>query len=150
MEDKETLEQKKRRIYGRQYLKYYLEELSNILTRNIDSKDLLSIIATDKIAQHKRGELINKHIISFSNKEKLRKILTEYVNSKNFYLFISHSLDCGTLEINLFTDFNFDFNFKDLSSQIITLLSIDFKEEIILDYYEEDNIEYLEVEIYKS
>jgi len=149
MDEKETLEQKKRKIYGKQYLNQYLKELKNILTKDINEKDLLSIVITDKIAQNERGKLLIKDVILFDDKEALENILERCLKSKQFYLFISHSLYCGTCKINLFTDFNFKFSFEDLSSKIINLCSIDFREEIILDFYEEDNIKYLQVEIYE-
>jgi hypothetical protein len=48
----ETYEQKKRRLFGKQYLPQYLEEFNKILKIHVDATNLLSIVETDEIRQH--------------------------------------------------------------------------------------------------
>jgi hypothetical protein len=152
MEYKETLEQKKRRIYGRQYLNKYLDILYKLV---IDKKkiNLLNIIDTDNISNKTSNlVLIFSDKIYFSDKGKLKKIILDNIKNFNeeYYLFTSLSKECGVAELDSLNDFNFNFDFKDEPSGILTLVNYSITNKILLDYYEEDNIEYLEVEIYKS
>jgi hypothetical protein len=47
----------------------------------------------------------------------------------------------------LLQDFNFDFSFKDEHVGLITFIREDLLEKIILDFYEENKIECLDIEI---
>lgn len=152
MEDKETLEQKKRRIYGRQYLNKYLAILYKLV---IDKKkiNLLNIVDTDNISNKTSNLVLTfSDRIYFSDKEKLKKIILDNIKNFNeeYYLFTSLSKECGVAELESLNDFNFNFDFKDEPSGILSLVNFSITNKILLDYYEEDNIEYLEVEIYKS
>jgi hypothetical protein len=146
----ETYEQKKRRLFGKQYLPQYLEEFNKILKIHVDATNLLSIVETDEIRQHILAkELKYKTKILFNEKEELKEIIfnsSERTNDK-YYIFTSYSNDCGTLKINLLQDFNFDFSFKDEHVGLITFIREDLLEKIILDFYEENKIECLDIEI---
>ncbi|WP_052354001.1 hypothetical protein [Flectobacillus major] len=146
----ETNEQKKRRLYGKQDLPLYLGELHKILKKEITASMLLSIIETDKIReQNQAKQLRYSSKILFTDKDKLENILLEDLDEVNnkYYVFTSYSKDCGTILINLLREFNFDFSFKDVPSGIITLTREDLLKEIVLDFYEENKIQYLDIEI---
>lgn len=146
----ETYEQKKRRLFGKQYLPKYLQELNKILKIHVDGTNLLSIVETDEIRQHILvKELKYKTTVFFNEKEKLKEIILnncERTNDK-YYIFTSYSNDCGTLKINLFQEFNFYFSFNDEHVGLITFIREDLLEKIILDFYEENKIYYLDIEI---
>lgn len=147
----ETNEQKKRRLYGKQDLPLYLDELRKILKKEITISMLLSIVETDKIReQNQAKQLKYSSKILFTDKENLEKTLLEDVDEVNnrYYVFTSYSKDCGTILINSLQEFNFDFSFKDVTSGIITLTREDLLKEIVLDFYEENKIQYLDVEIF--
>ena len=59
-------------------------------------------------------------------------------------------MNCGILMIDSLQEFNFDFSFEDMRSGIITLTRADLFEEILLDFNEENGVEYLEIEIYEK
>jgi hypothetical protein len=146
----ETYEQKKRRLFGKQYLPQYLEELNKILKINVDATNLLSIVETDGIRQHILAkELKYATKILFAQKEKLKEMIFNNIERKNdnYYIFTSYSNDCGTLKINLLQDFNFNFSFEDEHVGLITFTREDLFEKIILDFYEENKIQYLDIEI---
>jgi len=63
-------------------------------------------------------------------------------------LFTSLSKDCGTVDINMLNEFNFNFNYFDDTSGILILISTSGDKKIILDFYEEDKKKYLEIEFY--
>ena len=143
----ETIEQKKRRLFGKQDLPVYLGELCKILKKDIDKSMILSIVETDNIREKNQAKkLSNSSKILFKNKEKLKSII--YEKEYPYYVFTSYSRDCGTLLINSLDEFNFEFSFSDITSGIITLTRKDLQKEIILDFYEEDKLQYIDIEIY--
>lgn len=148
----ETYEQKKRRLFGKQYLQSYLGELRNILQISVDAVNLLPIIETDKLSEIDYSNYLKISFnILFNEKDKLKEIIfnnCERIN-KSYFIFTEYSLDCGTLKINKLQDFNFDFSFRSEHSGLISLISEDLSEKIILDFSEENGVEYLEIEIYK-
>jgi len=149
----ETFEQKKRRLFGKQLLPKYLEELSKILNIQVDASNLLSIVEMDEVRHNILAKKLKyKFKILFNDKEKLKQIIYNNIKSINekYYVFTSYSTDCGILLIDSLQDFNFDFSFKDMHSGIVTLTRADLLEEVILDFYEESGGEYLDIEIYEK
>lgn len=149
----ETNEQKKRRLFGKQYLTAYLRELKKILKVDIDANKLLTIVETDEIGKidFSSGFKDSSKIL-FNEKDKLKEIIfrdNDRIN-KMYYLFVSYSDDCGTLKINLLQDFNFDFSFEDEHVGLISFIREDLLEKIILDFTEESDVRYLEIETYKT
>ena len=144
----ESLEQKKRRLFGKQYLSEY-QEVINKITKN-DFK-ILSIVETDKlIEKESKLKLRFSKKILFNDKEELKSIIFNNFNTNDsVYIFTSLSRDCGAVLIDSIIYFNFNFNFMDDHSGIITLISSDVKNKILLDFYEEDGLQYLEIESYQ-
>jgi len=146
----ETLEQRKRRLFGKQYLNDYLSVLNKLSLIKIENKDLLSIVETDMIIDKASSLLLSNSLkIDFLNKyEFKKKILNIFNYQDRVYLFTSLSKDCGTVEINMLNEFNFNFNYNDDTSGIIILISTSGEKKIILDFYEEAKKKYIEIEFY--
>ena len=146
----ETLEQRKRRLFGKQYLNDYLSVLNKLSLIKIENKDLLSIVETDMIIDKASSLLLSNSLkIDFLNKyEFKKKILNIFNYQDRVYLFTSLSEDCGTVDINLLNEFNFNFNYNDDISGIIILISTLREKKILLDFYEEDEKKYIEIEFY--
>ncbi|MDD3080287.1 MAG: hypothetical protein PHH37_14470 [Paludibacter sp.] len=147
----ETLEQKKRRLFGKQYLTKYIDVVKKITTQQENNEiRLLSITETDKlIVKENTLKLIFSTKILFNNKLDLKKIILEKVNTNDkIYLFTSLSQHCGAVVLESITEFNFNFNFGDDPSGIISLLSFKVDKKILLDFYEEEGIKYIEIEYY--
>ena len=144
----ESLEQKKRRLFGKQYLSEY-QEVINKITKN-DFK-ILSIVETDKlIEKESKLKLRFSKKILFNDKEELKSIIFNNFNiNDSVYILTSLSRDCGAVLIDSIIYFNFNFNFMDDHSGIISLISSDVKNKILLDFYEEDGLQYLEIESYQ-
>lgn len=144
----ESLEQKKRRLFGKEYLAVY-EEIIKKITNNYF--EILSIVETDKlIEKESKLKLIFSKKILFNDKEELKRIiLNNFSANDNVYIFTSLSRDCGAVLINSINSFNFNFNFIDDHSGIISLIRSDVKNKILLDFYEEDGLEYIEIESYQ-
>ena len=151
----ETLEQKKRRLYGKQDMPKYLEELRTILLIQVDQSNLLSIPKTDLIRKNNLAKQLRCTCkILFTDKVKLRRILLsgnyDSTNIENYFLFTSYSKDCGAVQIGSLNNFNFDFQFLSVTAGIITLTREDLCKEVVLDFYEEAEKEYLEVKEYEK
>ena len=144
----ESLEQKKRRLFGKQYLSEY-QEVINKITKN-DFK-ILSIVETDKLIEKvSKLKLRFSKKILFNDKEELKSIIFNNFNTNDsVYIFTSLSRDCGAVLIDSIIYFNFNFNFMDDHLGIISLISSDIKNKILLDFYEEDGLQYLEIESYQ-
>lgn len=147
----ESLEQKKRRLFGTQYLNEYKKVIKKLTKSNIQDNKILSILETDKINENglKLKIKFSKKVL-FKDKEELKNIAFEiFKTDENVYLFTSLSMDCGVIMIKSITSFNFDFDFMDDSSGIISLIDLNVKNKILLDFYEEDKLQYLEIELYQ-
>ncbi|MFD2162263.1 hypothetical protein ACFSJU_07650 [Paradesertivirga mongoliensis] len=149
----ETTDQKKRRLFGKQYLPSYLKELNKITKRQVAASDLLTIVDTDELYDVKfQNTPICTIRLKFEDKAELEKLLEDLRSQKDteYFLFTSYSGDCGTLKIKSLKEFNIDFSFSDEHAGLISLISEDLSQKILLDFYEEEGIEYLEVEVYRK
>lgn len=146
----ESLEQKKRRLFGKQYLKSYEDELKKVVTIPINSDGFLSIAETDNIRLQENDEKISFRF-EFSDKNSLSSIINKIYNydREECYLYIgSYSEDCGLYRLNSIKDFNVGFSLTEISSGIIIIYSIHKGCKILFDFYEEQGVERMEVEVY--
>ncbi len=143
----ESLEQKKRRLYGKKVLPVYLRELNHLVNTEVTEKDLLSIVDTDHIV-YKGNDDCTTFLFSFYDKNKLRTIFENLcaLEEKQCFLRTIYSVDCGVLALNNILEFNIDFEFQDEHSGLITILSGDLKNKLILDFYEKNDHNILEIE----
>ena len=147
----ETLEQKKRRLYGRQYMDKYLAILNKLEIGKESKPEILSIVETDEIINRSRSlKLTFSGKISFSNKAELKNIVFDKAKNgdKEYYLFTSLSKECGVSKIRSLDNFNFDFEFNDDPSGIISLVDSSIEEKVLLDFYEDNEDKYIDIEYY--
>lgn len=146
----ESLEQKKRRLYGGKYLKEYTDIIKRITTLNENEIRILSIIETDSIIEKgKMLQLQSSIRVFFNAKEELKKYILEKLDTDDrIYLCTFFSVDCGVLLIDSLEFFNFHFNFEDDPSGIITLMNSNLEHKVLLDFYEENGLKYIEIEYY--
>jgi len=149
----ETIEQKKRRLIGKQYLPVYLTELNKLIKNVVVADDLLSIQDSDNIYSTVfSDEPIDRFTTSFEKKDRL-KILFESIESAEslkYILFTAYSHECGAIRIGSLVNFNVDFDFDDEHSGLIILISNNLLQKILLDFYEEGGERYIDVEIYRK
>ncbi|TJZ49884.1 hypothetical protein FAZ15_21915 [Sphingobacterium olei] len=148
----ETSEQKRRRLYGKQYLAKYLAIIKKITTyRNQEDIRLLTIVDTDIILR--QTESLEKGYISkipFNNKEELKTIIRRKCTDETpIYLYTDLSKDCGIVFLNSINEFNLEFNFEDEPTGLIILIGLKSEYKILLDFYEEDEERFMEIEYYR-
>lgn len=145
----ESLEQKKRRLFGKQFLQKYMNIIQR-LTKTEDEIKPLSIVTTDYIIE--RQSLLkkkNEKRFEFNDKKEFKKYVINNFNYKGVvYLMTSLSKDCGGIELTSINEFNFEFNYNDEPDGIVSIISSDFKEKILLDFYLIKDKTYIEIEYY--
>ena len=143
----ETLNQKKRRLYGKQYLNIYISEINNLVDYSVTKSNLISIEITDTLLIKDEDLSIKKRIDFNEKSEFLNVIISKISNDENVFLLTSYYKDCGAVLINSIKSLNTNFNFNDEQSGLIEIIDKQLKNKIILDFYEENGKTQLEIEI---
>lgn len=148
MSKQETYDQKKRRLFGKQFLSTYLSELNALVNFQVSEQNLLSIINSDEIKF--TGVLNSEITVNFIEKEKFLEKIIQSVSikypGKEFYLWTKYSAECGLLPLKTLSNFNTKFSFHSEHSGIIIIFSL--KSKILLDCYEEDDTQLIDIETY--
>ena len=148
----ESFEQKKRRIMGKQFLPRYIKSLNKILLNTILPNAFLSIVETDafysQINYEKKPSI--KKTILFSERKNIEMILKEHSIDFNekYILWMEYADDCGAFKIESLNCFDFGFPYNVSKNGVITLTQVDYKYRISWDFYENNNIEYLDIELF--
>lgn len=148
---KEDLNIIKRNTTGKvYYLQQYLKDLTRLLQRNVISEELLSLNKTDLFFQHiPKWKIIHKVTLNFSDKESLVKFIQQNILTwdTSYMMYLSNIEYCGMLRIRTLSHFNWNFRFDDELCGLICFIREDYKEKIVLDFYEEDLDYFIDVEI---
>lgn len=152
----ETYEQKKRRLSGKvNFLPKYLQTLNQLLKIEVTADMLLSIVETDtffKQINFDNNTLFYKRTIPFNDKKKLKTIICSQLLDMNapYMVELSNVELCGLLPIPNLYIFNWNFKYDDEDKGLIIFIRQDKKEELVLDFYEENFQYLLDIEIYRS
>lgn len=131
----ETFEQKKRRLFGKQYLGEYKKTISKICKSNYE---ILSIVDSDKIFKNLK-ELRKLPSLTFPFNEKVsvwKSYKYKFIDS--IYLMTKLSDDCGIIKVKSIDYFNIDFDFFDESEGMIVIANEDLTYKLLLDFYEDN------------
>jgi hypothetical protein len=150
-------EEKRGRLFRKQrckqHLAAYLKELEDIFNVNSNEVTILSLEETDSINEQSRDKLNNKisskKIVPFDDKENFLKFYIDNclrLQPGKVYAFTDYSKDCGAAVLNDLKCLNPIFAFNAEHTGIISILSQDLANKLILDFYEENNKLFLEVE----
>ena len=152
--DMETLQQKKRRLYGKKYLSKHIAELNALTNVKIEEGDLLSIADTDlvslSIKEHFQPsqKKFYEATIPVLDKERFLLYIGGLIEQKDgkAYVSVEHSLDCGLVEIKSLEDFNVNFDWKEIPSELFSITLNDFSNRLLIDICIEEGECYLEIE----
>lgn len=132
--------------------KRYLEKISKLIVGSVYENRVSEKSFFEKISLARIDRSFSfKKKIKFKNKTYLKNIisaLSESGSGEKVYLLTNESKNCGAYILSSINEFNSDFNFSDDESGIFSLVSEDFNSEMILDFYIDQNIEYMEIELY--
>ncbi len=137
---------------GKQFLPRYLKSLCEILTKEVSVGSLLSIVETDAFyAQVDYGKKPRfAWTILFSERNRVGELLKKHAVDfdERYVLWIKDSMQCGAVEIESLDYFNFEFPYEVSKNGIITLTQVNYKYQILLDFYEENDVRYLDIKLF--
>lgn len=141
-----------RKNTGKRHMQEYLNELSKLVHRN--KYKVLTLEESDIVFEKIKMHISNKYIWKyakniFSNKDKLKKIISEiqYINNSNVYMSLGFSEMCGIVLLDYISLFNVDFSFEDEHSGLIKFYDKELKNCLAIDFYEENGSYYYDLEI---
>jgi hypothetical protein len=147
----ETIEQKKRRLAGKLlYLDAYINTLNRITLKKVDPSILLSVVETDRLLESigSREFLIDyETTLDFCDKKYAWETIRKVFGNSSLYIYLEHVRECGLLPLESIDLFNIDFDFEDDPGELIVLVSNDCLQEVVLDFYEEDDVRKIDIEI---
>ena len=147
----ETFEQKKRRLAGKVlYLDTYIKTLNAITLKNVDSAMLLSVIETDRLLESIKGmeyRIDYETTLDFCNKKNSWETIRKVFGNNSLFIALNHVRECGLFPLESIDLFNIDFDFDDDPGGLIVLITNDCLQEVVLDFYDEDNARKIDIEI---
>lgn len=147
----ETIDQKKRRLAGKVlYLDIYIQTLHKITLKKVDSTKLLSVVETDRLLEPMRGvefRIDYETTLDFCNKKDAWETIRKVFENSSLFIALNHVRECGLFPLESIDLFNIDFDFEDDPGGLIVLVSNDCLQEVVFDFYEEDDIRKIDIEI---
>ena len=147
----ETIDQKKRRLAGKVlYLDKYIQTLHKITLKKVDSTKLLSVVETDRLLEPMRGvefRIDYETTLDFCNKKDAWEIIRKVFENSSLFIALNHVRECGLFPLESIDLFNIDFDFEDDPGGLIVLVSNDCLQEVVFDFYEEDDVRKIDIEI---
>ena len=147
----ETHDQKKRRLAGKVlYLDIYIQTLHKITLKKVDSTKLLSVVETDRLLEPMRGvefRIDYETTLDFCNKKDAWETIRKVFENSSLFIALNHVRECGLFPLESIDLFNIDFDFEDDPGELIVLVSNDCLQEVVFDFYEEDDVRKIDIEI---
>lgn len=147
----ETIDQKKRRLAGKVlYLDKYIQTLHKITLKKVDSTKLLSVVETDRLLEPMRGvefRIDYETTLDFCNKKDAWETIRKVFENSSLFIALDHVRECGLFPLESIDLFNIDFDFEDDPGGLIVLVSNDCLQEVVFDFYEEDDVRKIDIEI---
>lgn len=143
-----------RRMRQLMYMKKYLADLSALLGRDV-LQDELGPVEQVQVLQAEARKLSRLEKVcyemAFAGKKDahFKKFIGELFNANSLpvYLWASHVEECGLLLLPSIRDMNFDFSFDVDGNGVISLVTYDFKDGMLLDFFIDDGSERLIIEV---
>ncbi len=133
------------RLAYKRNLQSHLSQLSQLSNREVTESDLLPLELTHSIREESKRLLntasLHKFKIHFPEKGSAR--FARFVaslratNSNPTYIWIEHTNICGLFEIGSISEFNFNFEYSVSTQGIISLLTKDLADNMVLDFFED-------------
>lgn len=136
----------------KRYLPLYRKELFNLLGYNIESDKLLSLERSKEIGCVVINKQINKITFEFEKeKSKVVDFINRFQNyigkSSLSYCYSHYSKFCGAIEVDTIYLLKRFMSILELKDSLINLISIDLNNELVIDFYYEKEILFLDIEI---
>ena len=146
-----------RKNAGKRYFEKYQEELSKLIidndfkVLNLEDSDIISaaIIKNNKLFQQSNTTWTVRQK-PFLEKNELRKVISHIQRKYNdiVYMSIKDSDMCGRVVLDKISSFNINFQYWDSIGGLIVFYDRSLTNSLVIDYYEEWNKYYYDLEIY--
>lgn len=132
---------------GKLLMESYQKELEQLVKGLVYSDRILSFEETQEIG-FVTGQKI-KLYLAFENKAELKAIINQLVKEKDgeMFLITHYSKFCGAYLLSSLNDFNVEFSFKAEHQGLVQIKLKDGSNELLLDFYESNNKQMLDIEI---
>lgn len=145
-----------RKNTGKRYLEKYQEELSKLIIGNnikimsLEKSDIIFKMISDNMLFKQNNLAWSAKQIPFQDKSILKKIISDIQIKYGdiVYMSIKNSDICGLVLLERIDMFNVCFHYQDDSSGLITFYDKSLTNMLIIDFYEEWNEFFYDVEIY--
>ena len=139
-------DQRRRRIKQLANMRAHLAELTVLCGRTVNERELLSLDRTEEVLSLRRQHpLGNKRSFEMNFSDLKSERFTRYIDKLSLasqgavFLWIKHSLDCGSLELPSIANINFNFGFKDLPSALFSVWTTSFEDYVVFDFDENED-----------
>jgi len=146
-------DERRNRISYKVNLKPYLQELNCFTLKPKSETDLISLDETKKIIERSKSiRKTERNKITIPFKEKQSEHFNNYIqrlqdaNSSGIYLWIERANNCGTTLLGSLSEVNWNFEFLCNNNAILILITSDCRDEVLFDFYKEDDKELLDIE----
>jgi hypothetical protein len=138
-----------KRLRRNRHLARHLTELGCLLRREVRPEDLLSLYETEvllgRAAKRTPGR---KETFPFADKARGRlSLLVHAFQDDLVYLWTALTNDCGVYRAVPLAEIDFSFPFEFSPEGILSVVSQDLGDRILLDWYEEGGVELLDLEV---
>ena len=158
MEMKEENNSEKEKLWRtwrrKQQLPEYLNILNKLVCFPVEESNLISSVLMSEIQNETKKKiktLCLEEALRFEDKKVFRELVRKIYSNMEppLYLWINnYSDDCGMLEIKDRSAFNCNFKFQDEPAGLIDILNRDFSQELIIDFYEEQAGQFVDIRYY--
>ena len=145
-----------RKNAGKQYFEIYQEELSKLVigkdikVMSLEESDMIFKMISDNMLFEQSNLAWSAKQIPFQDKRILKKIISDIQLKYDdiVYMSIKNSDICGLTLLDRIDMFNVYFHYQDESSGLITFYDKSLTNMLVLDFYEEWNEYFYDIEIY--
>lgn len=133
-------------------IKQYLTELSSVVGRTVEEKELLDANSTEELAQNRIEQNFRSISLPFKDlkSEKFKSFIDNMDRTKQggVHVWIKNSRELGTFLMPSIKEFNLDIKFDDISGEVIVLTSEKGDNRLLLDFvFNDDMKQFIEIEI---
>lgn len=139
------------KAYGKIYKPAHLAELTALIKAPIQDECFMSVEETDTLMNTRQAYTSKlKKTTSFDDKHVLCAVINRIANYHDgrVLFFSDYSEYCGMYTLDSISNFNYDFNFDDEHSGLVSLQTHDNANRLVIDFYEEDDEYWLDTEVF--
>jgi hypothetical protein len=132
----------------REFYEKYLKKIDDLLLIDTEGIKFLSLEESDFIkTQEISNEIYTKKYNAFEKGDLIRQLKE---NQGSYYIFIDHDWEyCGCFQVYNLKTINDSFAFGNYITDDIVFIENSFSSKIRLDYYEMNNLFYIDYDIYR-